>query len=116
ERFHNWKHAIFVWIRDLFRAQFTAENRQTIREQRSQAKRQPQSAAQVFAQIPLLNSQQLVATWRQGVVPGHERWESESVAVPVKDRGVYLIEATDGKLRAYTIAVVSEMAIVTKTA
>jgi alpha-2-macroglobulin len=116
ERFHNWKHSIFVWIRDFFRAQFTADNRATIREQRSQAKQQPQGPAEVFAQVPILNSQQLVATWRQNVSSREYRWETESVAIPVKDRGVYLIEATDGKLRAYTIVVVSQMALITKTA
>jgi hypothetical protein len=116
ERFHNWKHRVFVWIRDFFRAQFTAENRETIRQQRSQAKQQPQTAADVFAQIPILNSQQLVATWRQNVTSRSYRWETENVAIPVKDRGLYLIEATDGKLRAYTIVVVSQMALITKTA
>ena len=116
ERFHDWKHSIFAWIRDFFRAQFTAENRETIRQQRSEAKQQPQSSAQVFAQIPILNSQQLVATWRQNVASRSNRWETENVAIPVKDRGVYLIEATDGKLRAYTIVVVSQMALITKTA
>src|SRR4051812_29628750 len=116
ERFHNWKHGLFARIRDFFRAQFTPENRQAIREKRSEGKQQKQTAAQTFAQIPLLNSQQLVATWKQNVPSGRERWESENVAVPVKDRGVYLIEATDGKLRAYTIVIVSQMAIITKTA
>lgn len=116
ERFHRWKHGIFVWIRDFFRAQFTAENRETIRQQRSEAKQQPQAAADVFAQIPILNSQQLVATWRQNVTARNYRWETENVAIPVKDRGLYLIEATDGKLRAYTIVVVSQMALITKTA
>jgi uncharacterized protein YfaS (alpha-2-macroglobulin family) len=115
EQFHNWKHGIFAWIRDFFRGQFTAENRQTMRERRSQATQQPQSPAQVFAQIPVLNQQQLVATWRQHVVSGRERWETESVAIPVKDRGVYLIEATDGKLRAYTIVMVSQMGLITKS-
>jgi alpha-2-macroglobulin len=116
ERFHNWKHSIFAWIRDFFRAQFTAENRQTIRQENSQAKQQPQTTAQVFAQIPLLNSQQLVATWKQNLSSGQERWESDNIAIPVKDRGVYLIEATDGNLRAYTIVIVSQMALITKTA
>ena len=116
ERFHNWKHGIFVWIRDFFRAQFTAENRQEIRQQSSQAKQQPQTTAQIFAQIPLLNSQQLVATWRQNPGSSRQRWESENVAIPVKERGIYLIEATDGKLRAYTIVIVSQMALITKTA
>jgi alpha-2-macroglobulin len=116
ERFREWKHDLFVKIRDFFRAQFTAENRQIIREKRNEGKQQKQTAAQTFAQIPLINSQQLVATWKQNVPSGRERWESEKVDVPVKDRGVYLIEATDGKLRAYTIVMVSQMAIVTKTA
>src|SRR4051812_26755002 len=116
ERFHNWKHGLFARIRDFFRAQFTPENRQAIREKRSEGKQQKQTAAQTFAQIPLLNAQQLVATWKQNVPSGRERWESENVGVPVKDRGVYLIEATDGKLRAYTIVIVSQMAIITKTA
>ena len=116
ERFHNWKRGMFVWIRDVFRAQFTAENRQEIRAQSSEAKQLPQTEAQVFAQIPILNSQQLVATWRQNVVSSRMRWETENVAIPVKERGVYLVEATDGKLRAYTIVMVSQMALITKTA
>ncbi len=116
ERFHSWKHDIFVWIRDFFRAQFTSENRETIRERHSQSKQQPQSTAEVFAQVPILNSQQLVATWRQNVSSRAYRWETENVSIPVKDRGVYLIEATDGKLRAYTIVIVSQMALITKTA
>jgi uncharacterized protein YfaS (alpha-2-macroglobulin family) len=116
EHFHAWKRGIFVAIRDFFRSQFTAENRETIRQKRSEAKQQPQSAAEVFAQIPILNSQQLVATWRQSVTSRNYRWETENVAIPVKERGLYLIEATDGKLRAYTIVVVSQMALITKTA
>ncbi|HWR14261.1 MAG TPA: MG2 domain-containing protein [Terriglobales bacterium] len=116
ERFHDWKRGIYSWIRDFFRAQFTAENRRVIRERRTATRQQPQTPAQVFAQIPILNSQQLVATWKQNVPSGRERWETEVVNVPVKDRGVYLVEATDGKLRAYTIVIVSQMAIVTKTA
>jgi uncharacterized protein YfaS (alpha-2-macroglobulin family) len=116
ERFHNWKHSIFIWFRDFFRAQFSAENRHTIRQERSEAKQVPQSSTEVFAQIPLLNSQQVVATWRQHVAPSHWRWESENVAIPVTERGVYLIEATDGKLRAYTMVVVSQIALITKTA
>src|SRR4051812_35606188 len=116
ENFRDWKRNIFSDIRNFFRAQFTAENRHTIREKRTQSKQQPQVPAQVFAQIPIINPQQLVATWRQNVPSGRERWESESVPVPVKDKGVYLIEATDGKLRAYTIVIVSQVAMITKTA
>ncbi len=37
-----------------------------------------------------------------------------NTTVPVSDKGVYLVEATDGKLRAYTIVVITDIAIVTK--
>src|SRR5208283_1236017 len=71
--------------------------------------------AEIYAQVPLLNRQQVVSVWRW-LVPAHERWESQAVNIPISDKGVYLIEATDGKLRAYTIIVVSEIAIITKAA
>jgi uncharacterized protein YfaS (alpha-2-macroglobulin family) len=49
-------------------------------------------------------------------VPAHDRWESQSVAIPVSEKGVYLVEATNGTLRAYTIVVVTDIAIITKAA
>jgi uncharacterized protein YfaS (alpha-2-macroglobulin family) len=117
ERFHDWKHDVFAWIRDFFRAQFTAGNRRFIREQRSAARRQQQSPAEIFAQIPLINPQQLIATWKESMGSStRAAWESDTVSVPVSDKGVYLVEATDGRLRAYTIVVVSQMAMITKTA
>ncbi|HVZ19190.1 MAG TPA: MG2 domain-containing protein, partial [Terriglobales bacterium] len=118
ERFHDWKHRIFAWIRDFFRHQFTADNRSIIREARTsgEEKKKPQAPAQIFAQIPLINSQQLVATWREPMNRGREYWESSTVTIPVTERGVYLVEATDGKLRAYTIVMVTGIAIITKTA
>ena len=63
----------------------------------------------------MLNSTQLVARWRQEMPP---RYLSESVNVPVSSlaKGLYLLEATDGNLRAYTIVIVSELGVITKTA
>src|SRR4051812_13470568 len=116
ERFHNWKHSMFAGIRDFFRAQFTPDNRHAIRERRSASRQQKQSPAQIFAQIPLINSQQLVATWKENMATSRASWESDTVSVPVTEKGVYLVEATDGTLRAYTILIVSQMAMITKTA
>jgi uncharacterized protein YfaS (alpha-2-macroglobulin family) len=42
--------------------------------------------------------------------------EIETVPVSALPKGVYLVEATDGELRAYTIIVVSEMGLITKVA
>jgi uncharacterized protein YfaS (alpha-2-macroglobulin family) len=68
-----------------------------------------------YAQVPVLNQQQVVSVWNW-TVPAHDRWESQSVAVPVSEKGVYLVEATNGTLRAYTIVVVTEIAVITKAA
>jgi len=116
EKFHAWKHRIWAWIRDFIRAQFPAESRQKIRlwemggsEKKSGAK------VESYAQVPVLNQQQVVSVWNW-TVPAHDRWESQSVAIPVSEKGVYLVEATNGTLRAYTIVVVTEIAVITKAA
>ena len=61
----------------------------------------------------MLNQQQVVSVWKW-TVPAHEQWRELRHHVPVSDKGVYLVEATDGKLRAYTIVVVTDIAIITK--
>jgi alpha-2-macroglobulin len=116
ERFHDWKHDVWVSIRDFFRYQFSARSRAQIREERqAKAKAQTEPSADVFAQAPVLNSQQLVLRWHQEIL---QHFYSETENVPLKNlpKGLYLVEATDGSLRAYTIVIVSELGLVTKTA
>ncbi|MGC2803815.1 MAG: MG2 domain-containing protein, partial [Candidatus Acidiferrum sp.] len=115
ERFHDWKQDLWHKIRDFFRYQFSARSRSRIREDRQpKAKIQTAPAADVFAQAPVLNSSQLVVRWHQEMPP---RFYSETENVPVQNlaKGVYLVEATDGQLRAYTIVMVTELGLVTKT-
>jgi alpha-2-macroglobulin len=124
ERFHDWKHRIWVRIRDFFREQFSDESREKIREAQERRKN-PEVAggkpipkppsADLFAQVPLLNSSQLVLRWRQEV-PSHFYYERENIPVNSLGKGVYLVEATNGELRAYTIVIVSELGIITKLA
>ncbi len=115
ERFHDWKHALWIKIRDFFRMQFSRRSRAQIRESQSETRKSKTGAADVFAQVPLLNSSQLVARWRQEMPP---RFFSETAQIPVPslEKGVYLVEATDGTLRAYTIAMVTELGVITKSA
>ena len=117
ERFHAWKHRIWAWFRDFIRAQFSPDSRHQIRLWRMGEAAPPKKGPQVdeYAQVPVLNQQQLVSTWKWTVPPG-ERWQSQKVKVPVSDKGVYLVEATEGTLRAYTIVVVTEIAVITKAA
>ena len=115
ERFHDWKHALWIEIRDFFRMQFSGRTRAQIRESQAEERKSKAGAADVFAQVPVLNKSQLVARWRQEMPP---RFYSETAQVPVPslEKGVYLVEATDGTLRAYTIAMVTELGVVTKSA
>jgi len=116
EKFHAWKHRIWAWFRDFVRAQFSPESRHTIRlweMGKSETKQGPK--VESYAQVPVLNQQQVVSVWKW-TVPAHQQWESQTVPIPVSEKGVYLVEATNGKLRAYTIIVVTEIAIITKAA
>ena len=114
EKFHAWKHRIWAWIRDFIRAQFSPDSRHTIRLWQMGETEQPKGPnVEGFAQIPVLNQQQVVSVWKW-TVPTHEQWESVTTTVPVSDKGVYLVEATDGKLRAYTIVIITDIAVITK--
>ena len=116
EKFHAWKHRLWAWIRDFMRAQFSPESRQQIRLwQMGGGENKTGPKVESYAQVPVLNQQQVVSVWNW-TVPSHERWESVNVAVPVSDKGVYLVEATNGTLRAYTIIVITEIAVITKAA
>ncbi|HEX4489414.1 MAG TPA: MG2 domain-containing protein, partial [Terriglobales bacterium] len=115
ERFHDWKMSLWHWIRNFFRSQYSAESRAQIREQHSQgAQRSNVSGASSFAGVPLLNSQQLVARWHMQLPP---KYVSESSDVPVDSlpSGAYVVEVTDGTYRAYTVLLVSQLALVTKS-
>ena len=125
ERFHDWKHHIWVSIRNFFREQFSSDSREQIREA-EERKANPDAgggvkagakspSADLFAQVPLLNSSQLVLRWRQEV-PSHFYYERETVPINSLGKGVYLVEATNGELRAYTVVIVSELGIITKMA
>lgn len=115
EKFHDWKSGIWESIRDFFRRQFSHEARQALRERQSSMQRRSRIVKAVeFAQIPILNQGQLVARWRQ-LVPRTYISDTNELAVPKLDAGLYLLEATDGRFKAYTLIMVSEMALVTRT-
>ena len=114
ERFHDWKDELWFEIWDFFRYQYSSRVRAQIREKQGRARKSEMGEAAVFAQVPVLNGKQLVARWHQQMPP-HFFAETEEVPVNALAKGVYLVEATNGELRAYTIVIVSELGVVTKT-
>ncbi len=119
EKVRSWKQRWRGRMKNLMRAQFTRDSRQSYHawsaERAAAANNSTYANLQTYADVPVLNSQQLVAKWEQK----HEsanRWDSSNVAIPVKEKGLYLLEATDGKIQAYTVVSVTDIAAITKAA
>jgi hypothetical protein len=113
ESIHAWKRGVRRDIRLFLRGQFTESVSAHFR-----SKQPPRAVSHTpetyFAETPLLNSDQLVLSFVQAL-PNRNSWSSATVPIRVPDKGVYLIEAVNGKLRAYTIVVKSDLVAITKT-
>jgi alpha-2-macroglobulin len=115
EKFHDWKHHLWFLVRRFFRTQFTEDNRDRLHaRQASLARRSRIVGVAQFAQIPLLNDHQLVARWRQELPPTYVS-DSQELPIDPLSSGLYLVEATDGHYKAYTLLMVSRIAMITRT-
>ncbi|SPE39149.1 Alpha-2-macroglobulin domain protein [Candidatus Sulfopaludibacter sp. SbA3] len=115
ERIHFWKRSLRASIQRGIRAQFT-ESPSAHFEKLLPSKSTPQPGSRDthFAEAPVLNAQQLVLSFVQPV-QSHSRWERETVPVRLTAKGVYIVEAVKGELRAYTVLIVSDSVLMTKT-
>src|ERR1035438_10096995 len=115
ERLHDFKADLWWRVRHFFREQFTDEARDSFRERQGKlGKRSQVVGATEFAQVPLLNESQLVARWKL-VTPPAIVSETQQLPIDGLASGVYLIEATDGTYKAYTVAIVTQIALVERT-
>ncbi|MFO7694383.1 MAG: MG2 domain-containing protein [Vicinamibacterales bacterium] len=117
ERIAAWKSAERLALRAFLRRQVSVEYRQ---QRRAEGDRQKVARRQTlryssFAQVPLLNPERLVASWRE-VLPNVREPETRRIPIEQAAPGVYVVEAVSAPLRAYTIVVVADIGIVTKTA
>ena len=112
ERLHDLKADLWWRVRHFFRLQFSDDARDSFRESQGKlGKRSQVVGATEFAQIPLLNESQLVARWKL-ITPPAIVSETQQLPIDGLASGVYLIEATDGTYKAYTVAIVTSIAIV----
>jgi uncharacterized protein YfaS (alpha-2-macroglobulin family) len=58
----------------------------------------------------------IVANWTHQLKPNDDYWNYESVPVPMRDKGVYLVEARARGKRALTVVIISELGMVFKQA
>lgn len=115
ESFHRWKISMRNGLRDLLRAQFAPDDRAQIRAWMRGEAPEGKKAPTQFAQLPVLNQRQLVSTWKQGM-RASERWNSVTVPIPVKEKGLYLVEAVNKDLAAYTVVIVTDIVLTSKVA
>ena len=113
QRLHDWKAGLRAGIRREVRQQFTESPAAHFHDM-LKGKKTPASQTH-YPESPVLNPQQLVLSFTH-TVQNHERWGNENVDVDVKQRGVYLVEAVNKELRAYTVLIVSDLVTTTKTA
>ena len=117
ERTHSLKTFINTAIKDYVREQLQRDHRETFNQKfrkDNEPARTPLNVAD-YARVPLLNPQQMVSAWREKLPHSETQYDWQTISLGKRDAGVYLIEAVNGDLRAYSIAVVSNLTMVQKT-
>ncbi|HTW80085.1 MAG TPA: alpha-2-macroglobulin family protein [Terracidiphilus sp.] len=115
ERLHDFKAHLWWLVRRFFRGQFTDDARDSFRESQAKlGKRSRVVGVSQFARIPLLNESQLVARWKLETPPAIVS-ETQQLPIDGLGEGVYLIEATEGTYKAYTVAIVTKIAVIERS-
>jgi uncharacterized protein YfaS (alpha-2-macroglobulin family) len=117
ERFHAWKRELRIGIRDFFRRQLQYGTRWRYHESQVRERKLKRIPLDVtaYAQVPLLNRQQLVLGWRE-LLPKTRDSEYQEIPVDLREKGLFLVEVAYLELRAYTLLMVTDLALVSKTA
>ncbi|WP_157899252.1 alpha-2-macroglobulin family protein [Luteitalea pratensis] len=117
ERLASWKAGRRADLQSFLRRQVSREYRAQRRAGADKAtvQRRVQLGLTAYAQVPLLNDRQVVASWRE-ILPRLADTDVRRIPIEVKRPGVYLVEAVTGTQLAYTILMVSDVALVTKVA
>lgn len=68
-----------------------------------------------YARVPLLNPDLLVSSWREPLPPLENQYDQRMIPLGKKPPGVYLVEAVQNDLRAYTVVVVTDLTMIDKT-
>lgn len=117
ERMRSFKAWAYSGIKSYVRSQLRLDARKIFNDKFRSAKlesRQPLNVAD-YARVPILNPNQLVTRWREPLPPLENQYDQRVIPLGKRGAGVYLVEAAGGDLRAYTVVVVTDLAMVQKT-
>ena len=118
ERLRSIKSWAYSGFRNYLRAQLNSQTRRSFNQKfraDDASRRTPLNIAD-YARVPLLNEKQLVTSWREPLPPPLENvYDRRMVPLGKREAGVYLVEAVNENLRAYTVVVVTDLAMVEKS-
>jgi uncharacterized protein YfaS (alpha-2-macroglobulin family) len=115
EKLNKFKVSVFKTLKNYFRSQLRRESRASLNQKlRGEGDQKPLNVAD-FARVPLLNPDQLFRTWRERLTPLDNEYDTRMVMLGKCEPGVYLVEAVNGEMRAYTIAIVTDLTMINKT-
>ncbi|HZH32123.1 MAG TPA: hypothetical protein VEY11_15255, partial [Pyrinomonadaceae bacterium] len=122
ERVRAFKSYFYVQFRDYFRAQLKNSARKSFNQtfrapdelKEAEVQRTPLNVAD-YARVPLLNDDQLVRGWREKLPPLENEYDRRSIPLGQREPGVYLVEAVNGDLRAFSVAIVTDLTMIEKT-
>ncbi len=115
EKVRSFKTSVYRKVKNYFRSQLRRESRTAFNDKFRSGEQLPLHEAD-YARVPLLNPDQIVGSWRQVLTPLETEYDSRMINLGKREPGVYLVEAVNGDLRAYTIAVVTDLTMINKTA
>ena len=116
ERLRSFKSSVYRGVKNYFRGQLRRESRAAFNDKFRSGEQLPLNEAD-FARVPLLNSDQVTirGSWRQVLTATENEYDTRMVPLGKREPGVYLIEAENGGLRAYTVMVVTDLTMINKT-
>src|SRR5215475_10576065 len=116
ERLRSFKSSVYGGVKNYFRGQLRRESRTAFNDKFRSGEQLPLNEAD-YARVPLLNSDQVTVrgSWRQVLTATENEYDTRMIPLNKLEPGVYLIEAMNGALRAYTIMVVTDLTMINKT-
>jgi uncharacterized protein YfaS (alpha-2-macroglobulin family) len=117
ERVRSFKRWAYSGVKGFVRAQLKRDSRQAFNQKfraEPETIRTPLNVSD-YARVPLLNPDLLVSSWREPLPPLENEYDQRMIPLGKRGPGVYLVEAVQNDLRAYTVIIVTDLTMIEKT-
>ena len=117
EKVRAFKRWAYTGVKTFVRGQLQHDSRQAFNQKfrgETDPVRTPLNVSD-YARVPLLNPDLLVSSWREPLPPLENEYDQRMIPLGKRTPGVYLVEAVEDNLRAYTVVVVTDLTMIDKT-